>query len=64
MNKKFSFKIKNFRNIIDASIDIWPDKINFIVGDNNIGKSNMVYLYFKGTSIKEQIFLIESTVNP
>lgn len=42
MNRKLSFKITNFRNIIDTSIDIWPDKINFIVGDNNIGKSNIL----------------------
>lgn len=42
MNQKLSFTIKNFRNIIDVSINIWPEKINFIVGDNNIGKSNIL----------------------
>lgn len=42
MDEKLSFHIENFRNIIDVNIDIWPDKINFIVGDNNIGKSNIL----------------------
>lgn len=36
-------KINNFRNLNDIEIHL-NDKINFIVGENNLGKSNFLYL--------------------
>lgn len=39
-------EINNFRNLNNITID-FSSKINFIVGENNIGKTNLIYLLDK-----------------
>ena len=54
-----SIKIKNFRNLNDAQIYFHPDT-NYIIGENNIGKSNLLFLMnvlFSGKSFDENDFI-------
>lgn len=54
-----SIKIKNFRNLNDAQIYFHPDT-NYIIGENNIGKSNLLFLMnliFSGKGFDENDFI-------
>ena len=51
-------EIKNFRNLDNIQIDFHPE-INFIVGENDLGKSNLLHLLdiiFNKTSFSEEDF--------
>lgn len=53
-----SIKIKNFRNLNDVQISFHPDT-NYIIGENNIGKSNLLFLMnalFSGKGFDESDF--------
>ena len=53
-----SIKIKNFRNLNDVQISFHPDT-NYIIGENNIGKSNLLFLMnvlFSGKGFDENDF--------
>lgn len=59
-----SIKIKNFRNLDNIQISFHPD-VNYIIGENNIGKSNLLFLMnilFSGKSFDENDFI--NTANP
>ena len=59
-----SMKIKNFRNLDGVQISFHPDA-NYIIGENNIGKSNLLFLMnilFSGKGFDENDFI--NTDNP
>lgn len=54
-----SIKIKNFRNLDNIQISFHPD-VNYIIGENNIGKSNLLFLMnvlFSGKGFDENDFI-------
>lgn len=53
-----SMKIKNYRNLDGLEI-VFNNETNYIVGDNNIGKSNLLKLFEKlfNTAFKEEDYL-------
>ena len=53
-------KVKNYRNLDECFFEFNPD-FNFIIGDNNVGKSNLLALLdtvFGGKGFSEEDFLI------
>lgn len=56
--KLTSIELDNYRNLSNLKIDLNPD-LNFIVGENNIGKSNFLHalnIIFSGKWFEEQDF--------
>ena len=42
--KVTKLSVKNYKNLDDINIDL-DDNCNFIVGENNLGKSNLLDLF-------------------